>query len=316
MLNNLDIHTKKNMNRRVLDSSLPTMNDRELKMNVGHILKAGRHSCSLSQMELSTALDMNQSVLSRLESGDLTLGAAEWMAFCEITGISPHSLTLGYIDRNRNATLQPRWNSAFQVPARYSDDRGTNVRAIVPFLSFLRTKLGYLHFSQFLSDLGVDPAFFVDYDNRINMNFCLDLLGSMAEHGYLTDSCLEEIAHLNRNPNIHGLVHHAYDKAANPLEVIKTFVQRHRKYSCDYSIKMFWESKEEVTVSMTPNPYLSKYEGVRGDAIPSKICSYITLFLNELAHYRHNRPIDVLETSCRHKEKECVRCLYRIRLVG
>ena len=64
-------------------------NRKPLTQNIARALKTGRKKLGMSQIEMSKALGISQSSISKLEAAILEPSAIDWIRFCLITSTPP-----------------------------------------------------------------------------------------------------------------------------------------------------------------------------------------------------------------------------------
>src|SRR5687768_17309031 len=141
--------------------------DPMLTQRIGRVVQAARKHLGINQTALAPKLGIDQSGLSRVESGRQALTAVQWFTFCDIAGIAADSAILGSFELSRP-------ESAMRLPSRYSFESHSKVRSLLPLLSFAQNSMGERAFSSFLEEKRIHEDFFLNLNARINFNFTLE----------------------------------------------------------------------------------------------------------------------------------------------
>ena len=152
---------------------------------IGQLLQATRKHLGLDQTAVAPQLGLDQSALSRVESGKQMLTATQWFTFCNLAGISPDALTFGLIELDRP-------ESAIRLPTRYAFEKRSKVRSLLPMWTS-RATLGERGFNSFLEDRKIDPEFFINLNAEINFNFTLDLAEALVKKTGMNSKDAESI---------------------------------------------------------------------------------------------------------------------------
>jgi hypothetical protein len=254
-------------------------------LRLGDVLRSARKHLGWNQTEAAPRLGLNQSTLSRVEVGKQMLTAVQWFTFCKQAGITPESAALGYFEMSRP-------ESAMRLPSRYTFEKHSKVRSLIPMLRYAEATLGETGFNNFLKTAQVDPDFFLNLNASINFNFTLDLIGALILKASLTEKDADSVTRTAAEPSSHGSLHHLFDSlASNPLELISGFVQQSQKYGDNFRYEIVGTGRSKIDVSVTPLPHMKSFAYEEFAALGKFLVHYEKGFFQNLGAYGGHRPL-------------------------
>ena len=280
-------------------------------------MRASRKRAGLTQVGVSQGLGISQSALSKMESARLIPSAPQWFAFCEIAGISPDSLTLGYIERNKSAFLgRGELEGGFRLPRQFAEFRGSKVRAAMPFLLLFRETLGEDKLIHYLEGLKLDPDFFVDLDNQINLAFLLEIMKFLISKGELKAKDFSKMSKMVTRPTVHGgHLYKSYSDAEDAISRIKVLVANARQYECNFRYQIEEEKSASIVLSVEPEPHLEAFSYRNDSTLGNALCVYKQHYFHEVSGCcGPGAALKLRELECHYKGAS--RCTYELRQAG
>ncbi len=244
---------------------------------IGHILYATRKHLGVNQTTLAPQLGLDQSALSRVESGKQMLSAPQWFTFCAITGVQPDSVTRGYFSL-------PTALSAIRLPSRYNSERRTRVRGILPLLEHTKQALGDAAIDEILRKLKVDPDFVMNMNAQVNFNFILDLVSETALRLGSSQAAIDRTADIaTRLDSQNELAPLIAAFKTQPILLMTLVVQHLTSLGSDFSYQVTASSATQIDISVQPGDHLNATE-LRTHEVFSKIYpSYQRTFFEQFA---------------------------------
>lgn len=281
--------------------------DRILIERIGQILQATRKHLGLNQTAVAPLLGLDQSALSRVESGKQMLTATQWFTFCTLGGISPDSLSFGLIELDRP-------ESAIRLPNRYAFEKRSKVRSLLPLLDFARATLGERGFNSFLEDRKIDPEFFLNLNAAINFNFTLDLAESLVKKTGMSSKDAESITRTAAEAISHGSLHYFYDCIyTNPVNLIAGFVDHSAKYNTNFLYQIIDSGKNHIDVAVAPAPHMKEFNYLDNAILGDFLCHYDRGFFQSLSSYGGQKGLKVTISENMYKDRDSDRCVYRMK---
>jgi transcriptional regulator with XRE-family HTH domain len=153
------------------------MNEAQLPFPIGPLMKAARKFKKLNQADVAQAIGCSQSALSKMEHNLLIPSAPQWYLFARFTSIPLETIATGVIDRKSKVKFNnDQISLGFKIPKKYRNFRAEKVREIYPFLEFLEKKMIPPMHKEFIDSTGLDPEFFLDFDNLISFELFVDIV--------------------------------------------------------------------------------------------------------------------------------------------
>lgn len=275
-------------------------------------MRAARKQLGLTQQSVCGRLGLSQAAWSKMEHGLAIPSAPKWFQFCEIAGISPDCLTTGYIERSRPAVLEGKnFEHGFRMPKRYADFRGSKTRAMLPFLLYFKSVLGEEKLGEYFDSIKLDPDLFVDLDNQINLNFCLDISRHLIRSGDLKSGDIPKLARIVTQPQAHGSLHRHYEGSLNVPNLINILILNSRQYECNFSYQVEDQNREVTVVSVTPEKHLKEFEYKHDDNLGNFLCRYKQHYFEQFTTYGGLRGAKLQELQCHYQGHD--RCVYELR---
>lgn len=295
-----------------------TPEERTAAKKIARIMRAARKELGLNQESVSSQLGISQSALSKLEHGTLIPSAPQWFSFCRLTGISTQSFITGYIERNHPAVVSDASRvGTFKLPRRYALYRGSKVRAVLPFLNYLRACIGEKKLFEFLKARKVDPDYLIDLDNMISLQFTLDIVKYLIEEKFLRPTDVAKLTKPVAQPDYHGSLYSRYIASQGPAAMITSLVLNARHYECNFSYRIEDQKKNYLVFSVEPEKHLADIEyrtdPVLGDFLCRYKRSYFERFV-QTAEFEGEKAPEVRELECHYHGAE--RCIYRLDFNG
>lgn len=199
-----------------------TTKQRELE-TIAQLWKVGRLMAGKTQVELSLALGISQSSISKYESMNLEPSASDWYQFCQYVGIDAHkTLSLGYIDGKKKFKHRLFGDSMLKLPMRYRRDFLLKIRELIPFRTCIRTELGAGAWETFLKQHKIDDDIFFIYDFQVSMSLLKDLMEWCREQNF---DLMEKIKTYSGDTKLYGVLNEKYAKRKKPHELIKEILE-------------------------------------------------------------------------------------------
>ena len=281
--------------------------DRILIQRIGQLLQATRKHLGLNQTAVAPQLGLDQSALSRVESGKQMLTATQWFTFCSLAGISPDCLSYGLIELDRP-------ESAIRLPARYAFEKRSKVRSLLPMLDFARATLGERGFNSFLEDRKIDPEFFINLNAEINFNFTLDLAEALIKKTGMSSKDAESITRTAADATSHGSLHYYYDCIfTNQINLIAGFIENMNRYSNNFQYQVVDSGKSHIDVAVTPLPHMKEFNYRDNPMLGDFLCHYDKGFFQNLSAYGGQKPLKIVIAENLYKDKGAARSLYRMK---
>lgn len=278
-------------------------------------MRAARKRSELTQQSVAARLGISQGALSKIENGILIPSAPQWFEFCEMTSISPDSLTAGYIDNGTSAVLMQKGSDLpFKMPRAYLENRGSKVRAMLPFLAYFRSLMGEEKLEEYLKANKIDPDFFVQMDNQISLAFCLDISRFLISKGYFKPEDFPKLKEAVVNPTAHGRLHRSYEATGNAANLISVLLRNSKQYECNFSYSLEEQGQQHLVLSVAPEAHLAEFDYKNDPVLGDFLCRYKKYYFESFASYGDKGSASVREVQCHYKGAD--RCVYHLDLAS
>jgi transcriptional regulator with XRE-family HTH domain len=294
-----------------------TRNSREAETmhTIGRIVRATRKQLAISQVDFAKDLGLMQSALSRIETGSQNLTAPQWLEICQLTGISLESIRYGYIEHQQPLDLQHGAKvGSFRLPTRYAHNRGSKVRATLPLLRYFKEQLGEKKLDAYFEKVKVDPDYFMNLENQINVGFSIDMCRTLIEKGKLKPKAVGAMTKVVRNRELHGRLHHEYDTRETSQELILSLLRNIRQYECNTVYAIDDSSRKGLLVSAIPEPHFAEVVPKGDSEMGEFLCQYKRSYLSDFSTYNGRPKKPATELECYYKGH--TKCLYQVDLAS
>jgi transcriptional regulator with XRE-family HTH domain len=230
------------------------MNEFQLPFTIGPIMKAARKFKKLNQADVAQAIGCSQSALSKMEHNLLVPSAPQWYLFARFTSIPLDTIATGVIDRHSKVKFNnDQISLGFKIPKRYRLFRAQKVREIYPFLEYLEKKMTPPMHKEFILSTGLDPEFFLDFDNLISFQLLIDLIKFFIGQGKNAPRDIKGIANFGQNDVYWDYFSVDWKKLHTVETVLSAFAQEQIYFQGDFQIKV------EATSTKTSLSYYPEY---------------------------------------------------------
>lgn len=295
-----------------------TSEERTAAKKISRIMRAARKELGLTQEMVSSRLGISQSALSKLEHGSLVPSAPQWFEFCEMTHISTDSLISGYIEKIRPADLiESAREGSFKLPRKYARHRGSKVRALLPFLDFLQNSLGEEKLKEFLVSSRMDPDFFINLDNQISLEFCLDVARSLIQKKYLKAENISNLTRPVNTPSMHGFLRGKYGQEGNKKARLQLLLSNSKSYECNFHYTVQDLKPDHVVFSIRPEEHLEESSYRHDPDLGDFLCRYKKSYFERFTTYGEGNDVvtpQIDEVECHYHGAP--KCVYRIELAS
>ena len=289
-------------------------NTQVVTQQTARILRGCRKILGLTQKNVALRLGVNSRALSRIEKGTQLLTAPQWFEFCEMVGISPNSLTTGYVEVSETKRKAAGQSSGIKLPRRYAHHANSRIRITLPFLSYCKKVWGEEKLNQYLEFRKVDPDLFVDLSGNINIGFGIDLVRELIQKSNLTKKNISDISLSVTTSGMHGSLHKCYNEApANGSALIYSLINNIAQYETNFQYRVEDWNSRYMDISVTPNEHMEAFNYRNDTILGDFFCHYKRGFLVNFSTYQHQRAENVIIKENHYKGAP--RCLYRVQTV-
>lgn len=268
------------------------MDEPQQVFSIGPLMKAARKFKKFNQADVAAAIGCSQSALSKMEHNLLVPSAPQWFLFARFTSIPPETLETGVIDRHSKVKFNnDQVSLGFKIPKKYRHSRAEKVREIYPFLQYLEKKMNPPLHKEFILSTGLEPEFFLDFDNLISFQMVIDVIQYFISIGKSSLTDIRELVTFGQNEiywNHFGIDWKKFDKVT---DVLNAYAEHQVFFQADFQIKVE-ESSGKILVSYYPEYHLKQ--------IASNATKEAVEFLN---HYREATLESLVEKVLHQKVK-------------
>lgn len=243
--------------------------------SVGPVMKAARKFKKFNQADVAQAIGCSQSALSKMEHNLLIPSAPQWFLFSRFTSIPPETLETGIIDRHSKVKFNnDQVSLGFKIPKKYRHFRSEKVREIYPFLVYLEKKMSPPQNKEYILSTGLEPEFFLDFDNLINFQLFVDTVDYFIKIGKSSPGEIKGIVNFGQDDiywNHYGV---EWKKLETISAVLNEYALEQTFFQTDFQLKVETNSGRTI-VSYFPEYHLKQ--------ISTTVTPEVVEFLN---HYR------------------------------
>lgn len=257
--------------------------------SIGLLMKAARKFKKFNQSEVAQAIGCSQSALSKMEHNLLVPNAPQWFLFSRFTAIPPETIENGIIDRHTIVKLNDETVSqGFKLPKRYRLNRAQKIREVYPFLFYLEKKGDTEVLNQFMSNVGIDSEFFLDFDNLVNFQLLVDLVNVFIRLGLTTSEDISRLVETGQNNFYWDKFGEVWSKLRDPKELFVEFANEQSFFQADFKIQV--ESiNNTLLISYIPEPHL--YHFLKD--VTSEVTEWMTIYRKNTLEFLARKMIGV-----------------------
>jgi transcriptional regulator with XRE-family HTH domain len=235
--------------------------------SIGPIMKAARKFKKFNQADVAQAIGCSQSALSKMEHNLLVPSAPQWFLFSRFTSIPPEALEAGIIDRHSLVKFKSEEVSlGFKIPKKYRSQRAQKVRELYPFMRFLEKEKGVEGRKDFIAFTGIDPEFFLDFDNLINFQLLADTVQYFIRAGLNSEQHIAELVKYGQNDiywNHYGV---EWQKLTEPKAVLQAFVNEQLFFQTDFQLRVE-DNQSIVSLHYLPEFHLKQFKDTNAELV-------------------------------------------------
>lgn len=282
---------------------------RENGEKMASVVRAARKRAGMTQKEIARLLGLSQGKISKIETGLLSMEAFQWIEFCEALRIPPNSILKGFIDIPGSILVSNIDKiGKYRIPKRYSQYAGSTARVARPFMDFFSTLTSPARLHEFLRYRDIDPDYFVQLDNPINMRFTMDLLRELSQQSLITMTAIDRMANIFVKATIHSPFEKNYT-VTNPIDRIESLINNLPYYEQNHEYLLLSRTQNKATISVTPKAHVVEL------GVPKEVGSFLSAYYGRAFQKFAAKNIDPNVVSLEQVEcfyKSAKRCLYHI----
>jgi transcriptional regulator with XRE-family HTH domain len=279
--------------------------------NLSAVIRYGRKRAGLSQVEFAKAIGITQGTISKIESAQLSVDARTWFEICDLVKIPYECLRTGTIDLTGFDVAQDVSRvGKFRIPERYGKYAGSTVRTIVPFLRFFSKHAGEAATEDYIRYRKLEPDYFVQLNNPLNVRFIGDFIQMMSDRHVLTQENLPELAsHFAASP-IHRPFKQDYENMA-PMQMLAALIDQLPNYEKNYRYRL--ESLDQRSAVFSTKPEAHVHELKIDSEIAQTMCRYRQTAIAEFVVQHAGVPtVTVHESECYYRGGS--RCVHQLAI--
>ncbi len=219
------------------------------------IYRCTRKISNMSQKNFSDMLSIPTAQLKEIESDLTTPSASMIFQFCDATGISVESFKKGYIDRPFAKNHNDSTGNGFDIPEKYLQHNYSSIRYLNPFIKYMEL-FGTQELSEYHKSKEIDPDYFVSWDNRLNLNYTVEMLQEMLETNPESDGITEFIAGQSCSPETHGHLADTYMSCQSPTDIIDSYINNIDSYDRNFSYQIENKTNSTIDFSIEEKPHI------------------------------------------------------------
>jgi transcriptional regulator with XRE-family HTH domain len=285
-----------------------------LTKRVAKIVRACRKNLGINQTTLAQELGVDQSALSRVEGCKQNLTAQQWFQFCHFVGISPESLSSGLIEISQHPEREFIQGRKLKLPERFAENALSKVRSVQPIIRGFIAKYGEKQFDSFVKKLKLDPDYFVDLNNQINFNFCIDISKYLVQKGAIQRNTIWKLTQCAKDAHLHGSLHYQYDYLPQQgrLQLFETLNSNISRYGENFKFEILDVSRTSFRIGVTPLPHMSEFSYDRDPDLGDFFCEYNRSYLSAFLASDKTKfvRVDVIENQ--YLDPGANRCIYKV----
>lgn len=262
------------------------MQKNSYRINAASVIKYLRIRHSLSQAQMAGIIECSIARLSRLESAKLELLSREAMNIVQHFNINAEDFGWGQVtDFATNNEDYAR----FSIPNQMAEDAHSEGRTLFLHISNFKRFFGNDAFNEFCRSEGINPLYFVNTANPINIKFTLRMFQEMIKKGHIGNSHdLTQYVAKFLNSNIHHKGHLDKYNSNLGLERVKSLIENIETYERNHKYEVLWhnEKNNSIDIRVSLNDHIDKkiyFESPWLNGFPLKqfIPSYFSTFINQ-----------------------------------
>lgn len=293
------------------------------KNNIAKVVKLIRLRSNLEQVEFTRVVGISQATLSKIENGKLEISAGQYRDLTRIYNISEYEWDHGILDSAKPVKYTEKSksikDSLCYLPSRFNHHCGSSVRTTIPFINYAKSALGVDVWMDFLKKKGIykrSENYFYDYDNTLNLNFILDLLGAIGQKSTVNAQTLKNIAASASTQTPHGLLNQFFLKSIEPLDRARSLVKKANVYDVDTACSIINDTGTELDIEIKAKDHLELFPFIDtklGDILGHYKKAFLENFIDFSGGKNHGK---FLVTLTEGWKKDTNRWLYNVKALA
>jgi len=229
------------------------LNESKLSENARKILLYTKAEYGLHQQDLANIINSSGQSVAKIEAGDKAMNLAEYFYLCDYLKLEHDTAMKGYVDLEAS-----RENGHFYLPDSFKKDQYSYGKIVRLYVNFFKKSLGEEAFNHFCKSMDVDPIYFFNISNPINMSFILKMAQHLISKGILNS--FDKIKYFAKTVDDDNGYEDKLRNLTNPfvnLENLSETLSAYEK-NHEYKIDEIDKKNSSFKFSLRPNDHLDK----------------------------------------------------------
>lgn len=255
-----------------MSSKTNNHSDGQINSNSIKLLRYAKTSLNVSQSDIANVFGTSRASVSRVENGSRGLTLREYISLCDFIKIDVKSISDGFINLEDENSVR-----AFRIQRPWNTERYSYGNIIRVYYKYFISNYSEKGFNDFCHHVGIDPIYFFNVRNSINIDFILRMAQALVLKGDLknTEQFVKLANFLSLNPESkrHQLPeeeHHPQSVLDRLPAIMKSYEKNH-----DYRIDDISNKKDSFTLSFRPREHVNHKLWLEDSILGGFVNSYI-----------------------------------------
>jgi transcriptional regulator with XRE-family HTH domain len=265
-----------------------------------------RKVAKVSQIELGEILELHQSAISRIETGDQLLTPRQLIRIANYFDLNFDDLMHGSIDYWR---LAERFKTKPPFHQRFMHHPHAKLRELLPLMKLIKEEQGLEAFEEVLENFELRECFLRNPDMNVGSQFVFDFYAEALKRKWMSVGRSHHLAELSFSKEIQGFLSNIYFVAEDANALLRARVMNAKHYESNFEYVIEKQSSERTEISISPAKHMSQIE-YKHSQVGDVICS------GRKEHFKL-LPLQIGKPELQVEEVEChfhggSKCLYHI----
>jgi transcriptional regulator with XRE-family HTH domain len=222
----------------------------DFKKNIINTIKYARISNSLTQTDLSNVIGCSRFKIARIESGKSSISVEQLDTFMNFFHLSYDNLKLGIVDSKVSNDFEN-----FEINKLHQRDAYTKGRSLYLYRQHFISLFGEDEFHQVCKDEKVDPLYFVNINNPLNINFNLRIIQKMRIEGHLNrEEQYSLLSKLSMKLPAHHFKFFEEYRQLDGIEKVTKLIENMPFYEDDHKFEILKNDSKNESISYSFHP--------------------------------------------------------------
>jgi len=258
-------------------------------VELGNTLKKIRKTCKVNQEKQGNLIAVDQTAISRIESGTQMLTAIQLKQIADFYGLEIGEIFSNHINY---WNLSKRFGQLPSLDNRYMGNQDAHAREVLPLLRFSNFTKGSKYTNRLLLELGLEGLDLISPDEQISSFCVIDIIKELSADKILNKRKIKEWTKQYNTFDCLGSLFYSFESASNPMSICSLLASNSNLMDGIFLHEIVQQSHDNLIIALNKR-YELKNENFEKHKIDQLLMSQRMNLFQSHSEYFTSQKIDI-----------------------